>query len=662
MMRRVALGMLAVLVPLLAAGLLPARAASAPEIEPATGRIVVVLLNGTSLEDWLRADTFHLRRAIREGTPGLLSARTAAKPPAGERECLARPGHAMATLMNGTRSRASVSGGAVPLREALRRAETTLRLLDTPVVRDSSFPTGRRADQSRLARQYETAAEGVVIVDIPDTLYADCAGGRQRDRWVSVALGRADATIGVVRSSLEQGDRMLVMSAVPPAAREDRRNYLAAATLENPVRDDAAILTSPTTRRRGVVSLTDAASTIVALAGGDATVGVGRRWGSEPGTPEYLRRADRDFTHAASIRLPVMRGYVWLAAGLIVVAAVVVLAGRGRARGGRLPRTGRDWLATLLVALVAAPAAMLIEPLTGVTTLAASVAVITSASLGLALVAGAVRRIPFAAGVCAGIAASGLIAFVGQGELGARSALSYSIAGGDRFFGVGNEMMGVAVAGALLATGQWLDARRDALKWAPPLLLLTAGAMAAPSAGAKFGSIFVAVPAFGLFLALAAGRRPSRAAALGIAIATVFLAGIFAAWDLLADPASQSHVARVVADDDTLGRKIGAALRLLAGSYWTIGLVVASGVALLFVRRRTTLLARATWARPHHRAALIGCGVAAVAAVVFNDAGIVAAALIAIVAAASLLHTILVGQSPPVVATESIKRLREFAG
>lgn len=660
MNRRAMLGMLAVVVPLLAAGAFPARA-SAPIAQGAgDGRIFVVLVNGTSLDDWLGADTFHLRRAIREGTPGLLSARTAARLPGNEAECLARPANALATLVNGARSTAKDLGPTSPLRDALRAGGATMRVIETPMIRDSSFPTGRRADLRALAAQIGSTNERVVVIDIPDTLLADCGAGRQRDRWVGVALGRADATIGVARSALRATDRLIVLSAVPPVTRERVRNYLTAATVEDPVRDDAAILSSATTRRRGVVSLTDVAGTITGLAGIDTTVGVGRAWRAEPGSAAMLQAADEDFTHAAAIRLPVMRGYVWLSGALIAFAAAIVLAGRGRARGGRIPRTGRDWIAFALAAIAAAPAAMLIEPLTGAGTLPASVAVIASAAIVIAFAAAVARGLPGAFAVCAGVSAWGLIAFVGQGELGARSALSYSVAGGDRFFGVGNEMMGVAIAATLVAVAQWLDGWDRAMRFAPPLLLVVAAAMAAPSAGAKFGSTFVAVPAFGYFLVRAAGHRMTRAAALGIAIATVLIAGGIAAWDLLSDPQSQSHVARTIADDGTLSRKIGAALRLAGGSYWTAGIAISAATALIFTRRRTVLLARGLWARPHLRAALGACLVAAIAAIAFNDAGIVASSLIGIIGASALTHALLVGQAPPAVAGERIRRLLDF--
>ena len=620
-------------------------AAATAEFQTGEGRIVVLRLDGTSLDDWLRADTFHLRRAVREGTPGLLSARTAAPAPASEAACLARSDAALATLVNGSRSDGNDLEEASPLHVALQRGGVSMRTIAAPLIRDSSFPTGRRTDQTRLAQQFRAAGERVVLLDVPDTLFADCAGGRQRDRWVGVALGRADATVGVVRSSLAEGDRLIVIGGVGPQHREATRNYLSAATIEDPTHDDASILTSPTTRRRGVVSLTDVAGTVAALAGLDVTIGVGRAWTGIDGTLDDLRRADDDFAHQSAIRLPIMRGFVWLSVVLLTLAGVVVLAGRGRARAGRVPRSGRDWIAFGLATLTAAPAAMLIEPFAGSRSLALSVAVIVAGAAVIAAIASAARGLAGAPAVCAGIAAWGLIAFVGEGELGARSVLSYSVAGGDRFFGVGNEMMGVAIAGTLLALAQWLDGWPAAVKWAPAIALIVTGAMAAPVTGAKFGSILVSVPAFGFFVVRAFGKRPGRETALGLAIATVLLAGIFAAWDLMSDPQAQSHVARAIADGDTIGRKIGAAVRLAAGSYWTAGVLVPAIIAATFLRRRPTLVARGTWAHPNLRAALSASAIAAATAIAFNDAGILAAALISILATAAFLSALLIGQA-----------------
>lgn len=630
-------------------------AASAQE----AGRVVIVTLDGTSLEDWLRADTFHLRRTLTEGTPGLLSTRTAEPRAQTEGACLGRAGDALATMLLGVRASSKDLTGSEPLRQTLAAAGISMGI-PVPQRTDSAFPTGRRTDFPALTAAYRASRDRVVLMRIADTLAADCAGGAERDRWVSVALGRADAIIGVVRSSLTPADRLIVLSGAAPWRQERAKNYLTAATIEDPARDDTTVLTSASTRRRGVVTLADVGSTVAALMGTGTVIGVGQPWEPAAGSLGYLRRAAAGFAHGAALRLPLLRGLVWTAAGVLLLAAVLVIAGRGRARGGRVPRTVRDWVAFALLTIVAAPFAIVAEPLAGATSTAGGIAVSIGIAAAVAGAATVARGLRGAMGICAGASAAGLIAFFGDGELGARSALSFSVAAADRFYGVGNEMMGAGLAATLLAAGALLDRRPAAVPWVVAVALVVVAGIAAPPLGAKFGSAFVTVPAFGAMIVLASGRRRTREAVLAIVIATVFVAAAIAAWDHLASPETQSHIARAGRDGATLGRKVAAALQLAAGSYWTAGVLVPAAIALILIRRRSALLARGLWGMPNLRAALGACVVAAAGAIAFNDAGIVAASLIAIAAASVLLHALLCGQSlPPPPGPRSV-RIRAF--
>lgn len=641
---------------------MPAASASAQS----GARVVIVTLDGTSLDDWLRADTFHLRRAIHEGTPGLLSARTGRRPlpressaAALQAACLGRAGDALATMLLGVRATSKDLNGTEPLRTALARAGISI---GTPVAQqaDSSFPTGRRTDYARLTADYRASKDRLVLMRIGDTLAADCAGGAQRDRWVGVALGRADAIIGAVRASLAPHDRLIVLSGAAPWNREQAKNYLAAATVEDATSSRTSVLTSDSTRRRGVVTLADTGTTVARLLGVDATIGVGRPWQATGGSAAYLRRAAADYAHASAIRSPLLRGLVWCSVALLAMAALTVVAGRGRARGGRVPRTWRDAIALSMLIILAAPFAIAVEPLLRPPSPGAGVAVATAIAVAVALCAAAVRGLRDAAGVCAAASAAATLAFLGDAELGARTALSYSVAGADRFYGIGNEMMGAGLAATLLAVGALLDRRPRAAPFAAAVALIVTVAMAAPPLGAKFGSVFVAVPAFGAMMLIARGGRITREGILGVAIATVLLAGIVAAWDHLAAPQAQTHIARAAGDTATLGRKAGAALRLAAGSYWTAAVLIPALIAAALARRRSALLARGLWGMPHRRAALAACVVAATGSIAFNDAGVIAAALTALAATAALLHALLCGQTQPLPESARSRRLKEF--
>jgi hypothetical protein len=104
------------------------------------------------------------------------------------------------------------------------------------------------------------------------------------------------------------------------------------------------------------------------------------------------------------------------------------------------------------------------------------------------------------------------------------------------------------------------------------------------------------------------------------------------AFDRISAPGLRSHIGAVSGTDlpRILETKAEAAARLLAFSSWTVALVaVAACLAILVVRRGIKVRA-AIRAHPPANASLHGGVVGMIAAVLFNDAGVIAAFFIGI--------------------------------
>lgn len=583
--------------------------------------ILVVDVPGTTLEDWMAAPMPALRSLMHRGATGLLSA-----------------------------GRPACSAGDRPLRAAVERELTPLGVdLDHRDARlaDAGFPTGTRTDLDAIAATPFHRRRPVAMVDIDDALRADCSvPAADRDRWVRLSLERADRFIGSVSRLLDEGATLVVVSSVAPNERGSRGNRLTAAVAVGPSFEPGSLLTSATTRRAGIVAIGDVPATIARLEGATSRISKVRALRSTPGSVAELLPRSRRYAHALALRSRLLRWYVGFSSSAIFAAMLLVLSGRGRSSRRRLPRTARDAAGVALTTVVAVPAVGLLEPLLDIGSTAGSLLAVFLAAVAVAVAAraivGARRVVPVVAAVTMVAVAADLAA---GAPLASRSAMSYTIASGPRFHGIGNELMGVVVAASLLWAAAALDrtARRPASVCA--VLAAVAALMAAPMVGAKFGSTFVAVPAFGLLAVRAFGADPRRGPAiLGIAIATVLVAGVAALADFLSSPQTQTLVSNVAASgaSDVLGDKVGAALRLAAASYWTGGIAIAAGAATLIAARRRALAARALWGHPHLRAALAAAAVACVTAVAFNDAGVVAAAFIALIVAAAGAHLMVV--------------------
>ncbi|MHB8513493.1 MAG: hypothetical protein ACYDCC_15150 [Actinomycetota bacterium] len=588
-----------------------------------SARVIVIDIPGTTLQDWTAAPMPTVRNLATRGATGLLLARGPQSP------CL--PADPAASLAS------AISTDLTPLHVSVQTYEERLA--------DATFPTGIRTDLDMIASQSPFAS--VALVEIDDALRADCATDpRERDRLVGLSLRRADQFIESIFHPSEPNDSLIVMSSIASRARSDHGSRLTAIVMIGPSITPGSVLTSATTQRSGVVTLDDIAPTIGRLEGSTAKPARVRALRSVRGSWTQLLTDSREYIHALAIRAPILRLYVWLSSFILAAAIGLVLAGRGAASRGRIPRTSRDVLGFAVAAVVAVPATTLLEPLLRLHSTKPAIVAIFAGAIALVIairiVTGPRRVIPLIAAITLIVTIADLAA---GAPLAARSAISYTIASGPRFHGIGNELMGVVVAAALL----WAAAAFDRAARQRVAVCAVLGAivafMAAPSIGAKFGSSFVAVPAFGMLGAKAFGfELRNRAIIIGIAIATLFTAGIAALADFLASPTTQTLVANVAASRSSraLSSKIGAVLHLIAGSYWTAAILVPAAALALVFWKRPTLAARAMWGRPSLRSSIVAAAVACMLAIAFNDAGVEAAGLIALIVGAAAAHAMLI--------------------
>jgi hypothetical protein len=637
-----------------------------PASAAAPGRVVLVTLDGTRSSEWGSPDLPHLAAIMERGAVGLLSTRTAVfseNPRSMRHEAYETLGRGYITRRSGGTTLLS-SRLPTPLAVAAPTSagEPGLATIlgGTPIVLpqqiDEAFPGGARvhvrAAQAEVDAALATAR--ALVVDLGDTARVERELGTDppaRGPWMRLAMARADAFIGWVRGRLTADDTLIVAALTPPLERQHARRFLGAVAMIGPgVRP--GLLTSASTEREGVVTISDLAPTILRRAGVEppsTMTGEPFRVVARGNGPDALASLERDLVHASIVRGPLMRGTVIVGSALAVLALLTVLAGRGRAGPPRgIATTWRATLDTALLAIASTPLVLFVEPLFGTETLTQTAITVAAVALGASIVlrfaVGSRRAI---AGVLTVTAAAILVDVVAGGPLAERSPLSYLIAEGARFHGIGNDAMGVVIGAALFAAAAFLDRRITTRRagLVAGALAGTAVVMAAPQLGAKFGSVPAAVPAFALFAFLATGRRLDLRALIGIAIVTVLAAGLVVAVDALRE--SGTHVARAVGGGgEVLGRKAGAAGRLLALSYWMAAILAAGGSLALLAWRRPVLLGRGLWGRPSARRALACAAVAAAGCIGANDAGVTAAAWIALLAAASAFSALLVPSDP----------------
>lgn len=267
--------------------------------------------------------------------------------------------------------------------------------------------------------------------------------------------------------------------------------------------------------------------------------------------------------------------------------------------------------------------------------------------------------------------------------LALRSPLGYSLVAGARYYGIGNEYMGIVLGGLAVGLGgllQWRSVPWSRGRWLMAGGMATAAAvLGAPELGVNFGgAMAAAVTTAIVFTGLggpsrrrrqparaSASRRPFIRAARGLGtkealvplLITAAAAVVVTAGLLIAGEAARgeevSHIglgARRAAAGDWAGiaaivtGKIKTNLRLFRWTIWMRALVVGLGGMVLLSFRPKGEYRRFVAGHPYLGTGLAAAAGGAVAALFFNDSGVVAAATAMIIPAATILRVLLYGE------------------
>ena len=510
---------------------------------------------------------------------------------------------------------------------------------DQLLTTDPASPSGRRADEARVVAETRAALDSaqVVVVDPGDIDRALELGGVAPEAAVAQArqqaLAATDDVLGQVVSSLPRDTLLLVVSVAPPG----RMWHLVPA-----VAAGAGVVhgyvESPSTKRLGLVTLTDVAPTVLQsldAAVPDGMVGHGFRY--HTGQPDLGRLAnlDRDGRFRESLYFPVVLGYVVLHA-LVYALAVVALSRRGGVgRWAPVLRNG-------VLAIAAFPLATFVLralPVAGIT--ASGWALLFAIDVLLVALVSRARRHPLSPLTwLLGLTSAVLLADVATGaRLQVNSLLGYSPLTAARFFGIGNSAFAVLAATAILFAAihlQYAPRRREALFAVAALLALVVVVDGAPSLGDDAGGLTTLVPVLGVTLLAFSGRRITWRRAGLLALLTFALLGIAAGVDLLRAPDARTHLGKFVSDllsggssssVTTVLRKAATNVRVLRETVWAWIVPIIAGFMLYLVvweRRLTRLLP----ARSALRVGLVATLAAGLLGFALNDSGVVVTALV----------------------------------
>ena len=533
------------------------------------------------------------------------------------------------------------------------------------MVNDSERITGHVPDYRQWLKLFGNlkSKAGFIVIETGETSRLDKMGDITTEKALEEEkrklLRELDGFIGELAGQLDlKRDLLMVVVPEPPFSAMDQQNFLTP-IIAMGKGIEPGILWSGTVKRNGIVANTDIAPTVTSFFGikpeqlGNDLIFNGQVISGRAAGTDFsgLAELNNRIVSTYIVRYPLVKGYINTVLVTLVICIVGLLLRKKFVRR----------LKPLLLALTAVPLAFLWQGLIlPQPRLGSGIAV----SLGLTLLFSVIGYItggkkdlgPFI--VIALLTAASLIADLLVGApLNKTSPLSYDPMTGARFYGLGNEYMGVLI-GALIfgLTGLAGVIRLSSgiVKTAITLVFVLAlYVIAAPQLGTNVGGGIAAVAGFGTTILIIAGYKINRNTIIGLSVVILMALGILAGYDMNRNLEAQSHIGRTVGLIresgpgeliNIIARKAAMNWKLIKYTTWSWTFMVS--LAGFFLCKYLLPVSRheLKTGYPYFDKGITGIISGAVAAMIFNDSGIVAAATMIVFGVAPYLSMIITGE------------------
>ncbi|MCE5323430.1 hypothetical protein LLG46_08985 [bacterium] len=507
---------------------------------------------------------------------------------------------------------------------------------------DSDSPYGIRTDQAALMSEFDQAANRCrfIVIDVGDTsradIYADSCTNEQAAMLRRQSVHHLDDFISKLTAKLDfNKDVLIVLSPNSRSFSDIDEEKLAPVIVKGPG-FGVGTLTSPSTRRPGLITISDVAPTIISLLRVEPEQPMG-------GRPFKFVKQNNNISKLLQLNLdaakqdqrqPAMRvGSIVQSVAVILVTLAVVLG---------VSRPVKKLAAWVALVPLAIPIAMLYLPLVYSGGLVGTIIWLIVITAAIVLVCSMLFRNPVRAmgWLCGIVVVSLMVDLVRGAPLIKSSVAGYGMIEGARYYGIGNELMGTMLGSSIIGMGIVLAAWNAQAwkKWMAAIIVyvLVLVFIGAPNLGVNLGGALAAALALCATLLARRGKWPGWRTFV-VALLVVFIAfGALFGPDLLRGGASQSHVGRALSasgsGSDILWiaeRKMALNFMLLATSVWS-RLLALSLIGYLLALWQVSRKALEIFPRDE-KAAMVGTFIGICGAFAFNDSGVLAAATCAVV-------------------------------
>lgn len=521
------------------------------------------------------------------------------------------------------------------------------------LVQDATYPFGLKSNYSKQIKIFKDLYDraGFITVEIGDIgrleRYKDNLTDEMYTLQKSKILKDVDKYIEDLLNIVDfESTRMILVTPYPSSLDIKSGNKLTPVVYYGDG-IEKGILTSSTTRRKGIIGNVDIAPSIAQYLGASTANMSGKpaQVVSREDNFQALRQLNESVVSTSKNRYPVLSTFAIFEIFISIVALIIILI------QNKLNHKIVDYFKNLLLSTMTVPFVLLILPLFDIQNLFMTYVFLVGITILITYVIKKTSRngldgiliLSFLTTI------SLLIDLCTNANLMKNSLLGYDPIIGARYYGIGNEYMGVLIGSTLVFATGIIDRFKISKLWALCIFGGTIFIIGYPKLGANVGGTITAVVAF-IFAGLRLCKVPIKLKQLIlIGMAVVAVVGFMAFIDmkLLGNQGEQSHLAGAIDQIIEGGpgiifliikRKIAMNLRLIGITIWSKVLITTIIIlAILFYRPLGTVY-KLIRLYPNLAIGWSGIIMACVVAFFVNDSGVVAAATGIIFLAMSMLY------------------------
>ncbi|WP_148258397.1 hypothetical protein [Mahella australiensis] len=522
------------------------------------------------------------------------------------------------------------------------------------LIRDVERPYSLRTDYQKLwnETQWFSKQSDVLVVQTGDTYRADEFGQSTTDAMLAKyrrqAMMEADAFIGRLWGSIDPDKDMIMLITPYPSAKALARSNSLTPFIAAGKGIEHGWATSSTTKRTGVITNLDIAPTILGffdIPVPSSILGHGVDSAPTDKTPEQLLAFNDKLVTIYSQRPTLIQMFIGFQ--LIVLLTAFALL--------QFKKEWSPYALPFLYSITFMPIAFLLMSLwqrNDIFWTAIGLAAVTAGItyISMKLLPGWIDRISFSSLLTAAIIIWDML-FNGA-SLIQGSALGYDVIAGSRYYGIGNEFMGVLIASVIVGTTALVQ-KCPLRIWNYVLPILYAGVfytLISPNIGTNVGGAIAAFLGFGMVMALMWGVRINlnSAAAMAGSLVVILIAVFY--MDSLRSADMQSHIgqtAGILREQGIMSllgiaaRKISRNIYLIRYTIWSPTFIASFAMLLFLIYRPVGVLKDVLDEYPVLANGFKSAIVASMAAFLVNDSGVVAAAMAMIYVAPFLISLII---------------------